>query len=57
MIKRTPELLAKARDLYIAGASTREIGRALGFSFATARAVLIAAGVPLRRPGRRRMAA
>ena len=57
VIRRTPELLAKARRLYEAGASTREVGRALGFSFATARTLLLAAGVALRRPGRRRMAA
>jgi len=54
MIRRTPELLAKVRALYIHGASTRDVGRAMGFSFATARNLLMEMGVQRRRPGRSR---
>ena len=52
MDRRDPELAEKVRRLYEGGASTREMGRALGFSFATARNILIESGIPRRKPGR-----
>lgn len=42
-------------EMYAAGATLEEIGKAFGFAHTTARNILLKHGVQMRIPGRRRM--